>query len=76
MTVYTEVNHNNHLSQCLPSCEETVINPSRNLLNTFKFWIERSHQRRQLAKLDDRMLKDIGLSRADVNREISKPFWR
>lgn len=76
MTVYTEVTHDNHLSQCLPTCEKAVINPSKNLLNTLMFWIERSHQRRQLAKLDDIMLKDVGLSRADVNREINKSFWR
>ncbi|MGB5065659.1 MAG: DUF1127 domain-containing protein [Candidatus Competibacter sp.] len=26
--------------------------------------------------LDDRMLKDIGISRTDALREGSKPFWR
>ena len=76
MTVYTNVDQNNHLSQCLPTCEESVINPSKNLLRTFKFWIERAHQRKQLAKLGDRMLKDIGITRVDVNREIAKPFWK
>lgn len=39
-------------------------------------WIERARQRRALFRLDDRMLKDIGLSRADVAREADKPFWR
>jgi uncharacterized protein YjiS (DUF1127 family) len=33
-------------------------------------------QRRTLAMLNDHMLKDIGLSRVDVEREVSKPFWR
>ena len=33
-------------------------------------------QRRNLAQLDDYMLKDIGLSRADVAEEIDKGFWR
>ncbi len=37
---------------------------------------DRYLQRRALAELDDRMLRDVGLSRADVEREISKPFWR
>ena len=32
-------------------------------------WIELSRQRRQLASLDHRMLKDIGVSRADADRE-------
>jgi uncharacterized protein YjiS (DUF1127 family) len=39
-------------------------------------WVERTRQRRQLALLSPHMLKDIGLSRADVEIEMSKPFWR
>ncbi|NMQ19553.1 DUF1127 domain-containing protein [Candidatus Competibacter phosphatis] len=43
-------------------------------------WLRDRHavyrQRRELLALDDRMLKDIGLSRADAFREGSKPFWR
>lgn len=32
-------------------------------------------QRQQLRSLDDRMLGDIGVSRADVHRESTRPFW-
>lgn len=39
-------------------------------------WRERIRQRDALARLDDRMLRDIGLSRADVDGEVSKPFWQ
>jgi uncharacterized protein YjiS (DUF1127 family) len=39
-------------------------------------WLERVRQRRHLGQLSDHMLKDIGLSRADVERETAKPFWR
>ena len=39
-------------------------------------WIERARQRRHLSELSDHMLKDIGLSRADVEAEAAKPFWR
>ena len=39
-------------------------------------WYEVYRQRRALLGLDDAMLKDIGLSRADAIREGSKPFWR
>ena len=39
-------------------------------------WLERARQRRQLRELGDHMLKDIGLSRADVEAEASKRFWR
>lgn len=37
---------------------------------------ERTKQRRALQKLDDHLLKDIGLSRVEVEAEIAKPFWR
>ncbi|HXV22906.1 MAG TPA: DUF1127 domain-containing protein [Alphaproteobacteria bacterium] len=39
-------------------------------------WQERARQRRALLQLDDALLKDIGLTRADVERECGKPFWR
>ena len=38
-------------------------------------WHELHRQRQQLARLSDALLKDIGRSRADVEAEISKPFW-
>ena len=37
---------------------------------------ERRRQRRALMSLDERLLKDIGLSRADVEQECGKSFWR
>jgi uncharacterized protein YjiS (DUF1127 family) len=39
-------------------------------------WRRRSRDRAQLAMLDERMLRDIGLSRSDVLAETDKPFWR
>jgi uncharacterized protein YjiS (DUF1127 family) len=39
-------------------------------------WRDRAHGRRALASLGDSQLRDLGLSRADVEREWSKPFWR
>ena len=38
-------------------------------------WQTLYRQRQQLAALSDEMLKDIGRSRADVEAEVSKPFW-
>jgi len=39
-------------------------------------WIARMRDRRQLAAMNDSMLKDIGVSRADVEHEIEKHFWQ
>ncbi|SOH92315.1 Uncharacterized conserved protein YjiS, DUF1127 family [Monaibacterium marinum] len=38
-------------------------------------WYECSRSRVHLSRLDDKMLDDLGLSRADVHHECSKPFW-
>ncbi len=39
-------------------------------------WAERAAERRHLSELDDHMLRDIGLNRADIHTATSKPFWR
>lgn len=35
---------------------------------------ERARQQRALRRLDDRLLRDIGLTRADVGEELQAPF--
>ena len=39
-------------------------------------WFARSRQRRALAKLDARLLADVGITPEAARREIAKPFWR
>ena len=46
------------------------------VLATVREWRRRAHDRAELAKLDDRMLRDIGLTPADAEFLSSKPFWR
>ena len=48
----------------------------RTIVDAALAWHERARQRRALTQLNDRMLADIGLSRADVDGEVRKPFWR
>jgi uncharacterized protein YjiS (DUF1127 family) len=45
-------------------------------IETVLLWHERRCDRGHLASLDDRMLRDIGITQADVEREYRKPFWR
>lgn len=51
-------------------------NPLSALVQRLLDWQERSFQRQDLWRLGDHELKDIGLSRADVEAEAGKPFWR
>ena len=37
---------------------------------------ERYRQRRQLLEMDDRQLKDIGITREQAEQEARKPFWK
>lgn len=46
------------------------------LLETVFVWHERAKQREHLRSLDNRLLSDIGISRADAEREAAIPFWR
>lgn len=45
-------------------------------LEALLVWQERVSERRHLLELDGHLLKDMGLSRADAEREASVPFWR
>jgi uncharacterized protein YjiS (DUF1127 family) len=45
-------------------------------IETVLLWHARRRDRGQLVGLSDRMLRDIGVTRADVEREYGKPFWR
>ena len=46
------------------------------LLDTLTLWRHRVTTRRELARLDERMLRDIGVSQLDVESETSKHFWQ
>ena len=54
---------------------EILLEAAARALRTLLTRQERDQQRHALAQLDARMLKDIGLSRADVALELHKPFW-
>lgn len=52
-----------------------IVNGLKKGLVVLHGWNERQRSLHQLAQLDDRMLKDIGISRADVEGELEKSLW-
>ncbi len=46
------------------------------IFDTLIAWQQRAADRRALQAMDTHLLRDIGLSRADIDAEASKPFWR
>ena len=46
------------------------------LVEIIRLWRRRRYERAYLLRLDDRCLKDIGITRWDAIREYEKPFWR
>jgi uncharacterized protein YjiS (DUF1127 family) len=70
MTILSFLQH--PLSIQVPSPFQAVTAAVVRLL----YWQDMHRQRKHLSELDDRMLADIGLTRADVAYEVEKPVWR
>ena len=54
----------------------TVRNTALAVIELILTWQERANQRFHLQQMSDHMLKDVGITRADVHLDASKPFWR
>ncbi len=63
----------------LATLSGAVSHPTLTLAAIVKF-VAAAHlrwqQRNRLVDLDDRMLRDMGVTRGDVFRETQKPVWR
>lgn len=46
------------------------------IVDTLMRWGETRRSRYALAQLDDRLLRDVGLSPAEAMREAAAPFWK
>jgi len=55
---------------------ERVEAAADKVVGTFRVWASRSRDRQQLGRMSDRMMQDIGLTRADVELELNKYFWQ
>ena len=53
-----------------------LAHAAHSAFETLALWQRRREQRRYLLSLDDRLLRDIGLSRVEAEVEADKPFWR
>jgi len=47
----------------------------RDIAACLRLWWQRSRSRRQLLRLDDSLLRDIGIDRHVAEKEGHKPFW-
>lgn len=48
----------------------------REARNCLRLWRHRQKSRRQLLRLEEYLLRDIGLDRQGAIEEANKPFWR
>jgi len=46
------------------------------LRQLYGLWRRRARDRRALRRMDDRDLRDLGITAADLHRELARPFWR
>jgi uncharacterized protein YjiS (DUF1127 family) len=69
------VTHRPQLGQWRRSLVRQLARQAERAVTTLLRWHELARQRRELMRLDDTMLKDIGLTRADALREAERPFW-
>ena len=45
------------------------------LVGRWRTFFKRARERRDLADLSDDQLRDVGLNRDTIRREVEKPFW-
>jgi uncharacterized protein YjiS (DUF1127 family) len=55
---------------------ERVEEFSNKTTDIVRTWVRRSNDRRSLARMNEHMLKDIGLNPFEVNQEVGKYFWQ
>jgi uncharacterized protein YjiS (DUF1127 family) len=62
------------------NCGSLTISQGSGLLTrvgaTLRRWRRRIRERAELARFDERSLRDIGVSPAQARYETGKPFWR
>lgn len=72
----SDFSHSEPSSCTAPSAGTGLLHRLGQALDALAAWNERRRQRLALETLPDHILSDIGLSRADADREAAKPFWK
>ncbi|CAD5107393.1 DUF1127 domain-containing protein [Zestomonas carbonaria] len=57
---------------CQVTCEGGLLR----LFGLIALWQQRVRTRRQLARLDTRLLADVNITPSERAEELRKPFWR
>ena len=68
--------NNIDISSAVYGIVQRIEAASVKVVDTLAIWGSRSRERQQLSELSDRMLEDIGLTRAQVAVEVGKYFWQ
>jgi uncharacterized protein YjiS (DUF1127 family) len=53
-----------------------ISTAAQSLVRTLRLWRARIRERQAFPVLDERDLRDLRVSRWDVEHELAKPFWR
>jgi len=67
-----------NINELFEDMDEDRVTPSQAIMSAWlkvKAWREVSRQRNELRNLSDQLLKDIGISPADAQREADRHFW-
>jgi uncharacterized protein YjiS (DUF1127 family) len=62
--------------QSPPPRREGSFELLRRVVTFVRLWRARVRERQELAGLDHRMQRDIGVTPSEIARECNKPFWR
>ncbi len=73
--------HRSYLHIETPTFQSTIHREAKPTLMervaaTLRTWRERRAMRRELARIDARSLRDVGIAPEVVAYEIAQPFWR
>ena len=59
----------------MPPHAIALSRPARAMTLPLRLWMALSHNRNALAKLDSRLLADIGITPDMARSECARPFW-